>query len=123
MADQVELIIQLPRGSSVDRQLRENPPDSVASGRVVLEHLPADEEGRLLPPRAGEIVLSVLSPEALAREADQTRQVIERADEAGWPVVVLVEAAEELRGDEHAAVLDAAGETHRVVILRIMSGA
>jgi len=125
MGDDVELIIQLPRGSSVDRQLRAERWASRTRGRIVLEHLPADQEGRLLPQRAGEVVLSVLSPEALPREADNVRQVIrraDRADEAGGPLVVLVEAAAELRDEELAAVLDAAGQTRRIVILRIMAG-
>jgi len=120
MADDVELIIQLPRDSVVDRHLREDPPLSVASGRVVIERLPADAEGRVLPPPAGEVVLSVLSPEALSREADQVRQVIRGAAADGEPLVVVVEAAEELREDELAAVLDAAARTRRVVLLRVL---
>ena len=36
------------------------------------------------------------------------------------PLVVVVEAAEQLRQDELAAVLDAAGHTSRAVILRII---
>lgn len=123
MADDVELIIQVPRASAVDRQLREDPPPSVASGRVVIERLPADAEGRVLPPAAGEVVLSVLSPEALAREADQVRQVIKRAAADGAPIVVVVEAAEELRDDELAAVLDSAARTRRVVLLRVLGSA
>ncbi len=122
MADDVELILQVPRDSTVDRHLREDPPLSVASGRVVIERLPADAEGRLLPPAAGEVVLSVLSPEALAREADQVRQVIKRAAADGEPLVVVVEAAGELREDELAALLDAAARTRRVMLLRILAG-
>lgn len=120
MADDVELIIQLPRDSAVDRHLREDPPPSVASGRIVVERLPADAEGKVLPPPAGEVVLSVLSPEALSREADQVRQVIKRAAADGEPLVVVVQAAEELREDELAAVLDAAARTRRVVLLRVL---
>ena len=120
MAEEVALIIQLPRGSAVDRQLREDPPPSVSSGRAVIERLPADTEGRLLPPPAGEVVLSVLSPEALSREAEQVRQVIKQAAADGGPLVVLVRAAEELREDEIAAVLDAAVRTRRVVLLRVL---
>ena len=36
------------------------------------------------------------------------------------PLVVVVEAAEELREDELAPVLEAAGHTPRAVILRVM---
>jgi hypothetical protein len=123
MAEEVGLIIQVPRASAVDRQLREDPPPSVSSGRAVVERLPADTEGRLLPPSAGEVVLSVLSPEALSREAEQASQVIKQAAADGEPLVVLVRAAEELREDEIAAVLDAAVHTQRVVLLRVLGGA
>jgi hypothetical protein len=123
MADDVELIIQLPRDGSVDRHLREDPPLSLASGRVVLEHLPADSEGRILPPPVGEVILSVLSPEALSREAEQVRRLIEQAGAAGEPIVVQVQAAEELRDDELAAILDAAAHTRRVVILQVLGSA
>jgi hypothetical protein len=120
MADDVELIIQVPRESGLDRHLRADPPQSVASGRVVIERLPAGPDGRVAPPPAGEVVLSVLSPEALSREADQVRQVIKRAAADGEPLVVVVQAAEELRDDELAAVLDAAARTRRVVLLRVL---
>jgi hypothetical protein len=123
MAEEVGLIIQVPRASAVDRQLGEDPPPSVSSGRAVVERLPADTEGRLLPPSAGEVVLSVLSPEALSREAEQASQVIKQAAADGEPLVVLVRAAEELREDEIAAVLDAAVHTQRVVLLRVLGGA
>jgi hypothetical protein len=121
MADDVELIIQLPRDGAVDRHLREDPPLSLTGGRVVLEHLPADSEGRILPPLVGEVILSVLSPEALSREADQVERLIKQAGAAGEPLVIQVEAAEELRDDELAAILDAAARTKRVVILRVLA--
>ncbi len=120
MADDVELIIQVPRDSAVDRQLREDPPRSVTSGRAVVERFPADAEGRILPPAAGEVVLSVLSPEALSRAGGQVRLVIERAAADGEPLVVVVQVAEELRDDELAAVMRAARYTRRVVLLRVL---
>lgn len=121
MADDVELIIQVPRDSAVDRHLREDPPPSLADGRAVLERLPANAEGRLLPPPVGEVVLSFLSPEALSREAEQVSHVIEQAAADGDPIVILVQVAEELREDELAAVLDAAVHTRRVVLLRVLA--
>jgi hypothetical protein len=119
MADDVELIIQVPRGSAVEHQLRDDPPRDVASGRVMVERLPADAGGRILPPEAGEVVLSVLSPEAL-REPERITRVIKAAATDGEPLVVLVEVAEELRDDELTAVLAAADRTHRIVLLRIL---
>jgi hypothetical protein len=121
--DEPELIIQLPLGSSVDQHLDAAPPEAVTSGRAVLEHLPAGPGGRLLDPAAGEVVLSVLSPEALAREPGEVQRAIRLAEGHGEPLVVIVQAAEQLRDEELAAVLDAAAETNGVVILRILGGA
>jgi hypothetical protein len=123
MADQPRLIIQLPRGGAVDRQLSGQRPQSVAGGEVVVEVGPTDAEGRLEAPSAGQVVLSLPSPEALEREAAEVRRVIGQAGTGVEPLVVVVEAAEELREDELAAVLDAAGHTSRAVILRIIRDA
>lgn len=120
--DRAELIIQLPRGSSVDVHLQEEPPASIADSRVVLEHLPVDDDGKLLPPRAGEIVLRVPSPEGLRRERQAILDEVVAAAEDGGPLVVLVEGAEYLRDDEIDAVLGAAEATKRVLILRILEG-
>jgi hypothetical protein len=111
------LIVQLPRGSAVERNWAGELPPSIASGRVVLEHFAG--EG---PPEAGEVVLSVLSPEAL-RDQQQVCDVIGEAPDEGGPLVVIVEAAEYLREDELAAVLDAADRTSRPVILRVLANA
>jgi Zn-dependent M28 family amino/carboxypeptidase len=123
MAHQPRLIVQLPRGSAVDRQLSAQPPQSVASGEVVVEVGATDPEGQLEPPAAGQVVLSLPSPEALAREAAEVRRVIGQAGTGVEPLVIVVEAAEELRQDELAAVLDAAGHTSRAVILRVIRDA
>jgi hypothetical protein len=119
MTDDVALIIQLPAGSVVDRQLELDPPPSVASGRAVIERVTADVEGTIQPPEAGQVVLSFLSPEDLRREAEQVRQEI-RPGDGSEPPVVVVEVAEELREDELAALLQAADEAGRVVILCIL---
>ena len=66
------------------------------------------------------MVLSVPSPEALGREAGEVRRVIAGAQKGVEPLVVVVEAAEELRDDELAAVLEAAGHASRPVILRVL---
>jgi hypothetical protein len=117
------LIIQVPLGSEVDRRLRAQAPSAVASREVVLESLPADAAGYLEPPDVGEVVLSVPSPETLSREADDVRRVITKAGPGTEPLFVLVEAAEELRDEELAAVVDAAERTSRPVILRIIRDA
>jgi hypothetical protein len=120
MASQPRLIIQLPGGGAVDRQLSVQAPPSIASGEVVVEIGPTDAEGDLEAAAAGQVVLSVPSPEALARQASEVREVIARAGTGVEPLVVVVEAAEELREDELAAMLEAAGHTSRAVILRII---
>jgi hypothetical protein len=120
--DEAELIIQLPRDSSVAQTVREDPPASLTDSRVVLEHLPADEDGRLLPPAAGEVLATVPSPEGLRRQANEILTAAIEAEEDGGPLVVLVEGAEYLRDNEIAPVLEAAAATKRVVILRILQG-
>jgi hypothetical protein len=121
-SDTPELVIQVPRGSAVQRQLAEQPPAGVASGEAVVETAATDAEGNLEALAAGEIVLSVPSPEAL-RDADEVHRVIADAGTGVEPLVIVVEAAEELRDDELAAVLGATGHTSRAVILRIIRGA
>jgi hypothetical protein len=120
MAHEPSLIIQVPRDGAVHRQLREQPPSSFDGGDVVVEAAATDAEGNLEAASAGEVVLSVPSPEALARQADEVRRVIARAGVGDEPLVIVVEAAEELREDELAAVLAAAEHTARAVILRVM---
>ena len=78
--------------------------------------------GRLGPLEAGEIVMSVLSPEALRAQAE-VRDVIRQAPAEHEPLVIIVEAAEELREDELAVVVDAAERAHRRVIIRLMADA
>ena len=122
MTSDAVVIVQLPRGGAVDRYLRTYPPPGVASGQVVVEPVPAEPDGRLGPLEAGEVVMSVLSPEGLTRDQQQVRDVIRAAPDAG-PLVIIVEAAEELREDELAVVVDAAARARRDVVVRVMAGA
>jgi hypothetical protein len=119
MAEDDPLIIQVAEGAAVERRLRDDPPPSVADGAAVLAAGPADDRGRLEPPAAGQVVLSVPSPEALARQADDVRRVIDEAGDGTEPLVIVVEAADELREDELGPVVDAARRSRRSVILRI----
>jgi hypothetical protein len=86
----------------------------------VVEAGPTDAEGNLEAPAAGQVVLSLLSPEALELEASEIRRVIGQAGTGVEPLVVVVEAAEELREGELAALLSAASHASRAVILRII---
>lgn len=117
------LIVQLPPHGALDRNLQTDPPPSLTRGQVVLDHVPRDTDGRLPPPEAGEIVLSVPSPEELRREAYQIQDIIRDAPDKHEPLVIIVEAAEWLREEELAAVLDAAADAQRPVIIRVMADA
>jgi hypothetical protein len=119
MPENVDLIVQLPTGSAIDRNLREDPPYSVTSGRVVVERIQPGPEGTIEPPDADQVLLSFLSPEDLRRETDQIRQEIS-PDDGSEPPVVVIEVAEYLREDELSPLLQAAAEAKRVVILCIL---
>lgn len=117
------LILQVPRGSRLAQALEETPPAAVVSGSAIVEFGPADSDGNLEPPLAGRVVLSVPSPETLAREPDEVRRVLTHAADTSEPLVIVVEDAEELRDDELAAVIDAAASTRSPMILRVIRGA
>jgi hypothetical protein len=123
MALKPSLVIQVPRGSAVDRQFEADTLPSVDSGEAVIEVGPTDAEGNLEASAAGQVVLSLPSPEALEREAGQVRRVIAHAGTGVEPLIVEVEAAEELRENELAALLDATRHASRAVILRIVRDA
>jgi hypothetical protein len=123
MADDPRLILEVARGSAVERQLGADAPRAVADGAVAVVAGPADAAGVLEPPAAGKVVLSVPSPEALTREPDEVRRVIAEAGTGTEPLVVVIEAAEELRDDELAVILDAAGRSSRPVIVRVLRDA
>jgi hypothetical protein len=128
MTSQVVLLVQIPRGGALDRNVAANPPPSVIDGRAVIEHLPAEpgpdsSTPSLGLPRAGEVVLSVPSPEALGREPQEVERVIRGAGEGDQPLVIIVDAAEELREDELVVVVAAAAGAARPVILRVLADA
>ena len=120
MAFEQRLIIEVPQDGPVERQLRRDRPGAIASGEAVVEAGPTDEQGNLEAPGAGQLVYSVPSPEALPREADEIRDVLQRAGTGTEPLVIEVEAAEELRAEELAVVLRAAERASRPAILRIV---
>lgn len=120
MSSDVVLILQIPAGGPLDDQLVDTPPATLAGPDVVVERGPTDSEGVLEPPVAGQVVLSVPSPEALRRQADELAQLIDAAGTSTEPIVVVVEAAEVLRDDELAAVAAAARRAQRPVILRVI---
>jgi hypothetical protein len=114
------VILQLGSGSEVSVQLAADPPASIAEGRVVVEHELPDPDGNIEPPHDAEIVLSVPSPEDFRRDPDRVKRVIAEAGTGTEPLVIVVEAATELRDDELAPVLEAAPHSERAVIVRII---
>jgi hypothetical protein len=120
MANPVRVIVQLARDGAVDRYLRAEPPPTLASDEVVLDHIEVAPPGDIGPPEAGDVVMSVLSPEGL-RDAQEVRDAVGQAAAGDEAVTIVVRAADELREDELAVVLDAARRAGRLVILRIMS--
>ena len=80
----------------------------------------ADERGNLEPPLAGEVVITLPAPEALQRQADDVRRVLDEAGTGTEPLVIVVEVAEELVEDELAPVAAAARRAPRPVILRVI---
>jgi hypothetical protein len=119
VAEQPTLIIQVPRDSAIERQLRAEPPPAIAGEDVLVQTGPTDEEGNL-EELAGEIVMSVPSPQELARRSDDVERVLRGAGGGAAPLVVVVEAAEELQEDEAAPVVAAARRARRPVILRVV---
>jgi hypothetical protein len=117
------LVLQLPRGGALDRELRAAAPPRVAGGDVVIEGLPKEAGGELKAPDVGQVVLSLPSPEALERESETVRRVIDEAGTGVEPLVVEVEVAEHLREEELAPLLDAAMRSPRAVILRVLRDA
>jgi hypothetical protein len=120
MAYEPKLIIEIPGGGAIERQLVENPPPPVGTGLVVVEVGATDAHGNLEPPAAGEVVLSVPSPAALTRDPGAVRRVVDHAGTGVEPLVVEIEAAEGLTEAELKLVLDAAERTDRPVIVRVI---
>ena len=123
MATGPRLIVQVPRGGAVDRQFSSLKHHWVQDRKIVVEAGPTDAAGDLVAPDAGKVVLSVPSPETLAREREEVLHVLEQAGSSVVPLVVVVEAAEELRDEELRAVLEAAEHSSQPVILRIIRDA
>ena len=88
---------------------------------MVVETGVTDADGNLEPPLAGEVVLTLPAPEALARQADDVRRVLDGPGTGTEPLVIVVEAAEEFLDEELAPVVAAAARAPRQpVILRVI---
>ena len=104
----------------MERQLREQPPPAARGDDVVVDVGVADADGNLEPPLAGEVVITLPAPEALRRQVDDVRRVLDEAGTGIEPLVILIEAAEVFREEELAPVVAAADRAPRPVILRVI---
>lgn len=111
------LIIEIAEGTALERSLRA---DFAERPEVVIVGLAPEAPGDLVVPQAGQVVLSVPSPEALAAEPNEIRRIIDRAGGGTEPLVIAVEEAESLREEELRPLLDATRDARRSVILRVM---
>ena len=103
------VVVLVPRDSRAHHALRDDPPPSVAGGAVVVTPVtPVGTTSRIEPPATGHVVFSLPSPEVLLRDADDVRRAVDLAPPGAEPVVVLLEAADALR-EEHLALLVEAG--------------
>jgi hypothetical protein len=114
------LIIQVPHGSNVERQLREDPPPALGTIDVLIQTGATDDQGVLEPPIGGEIVLSVTSPESLERQREDVQRVIRQAGTGNEPLVIVVQAGETFRQEDLEPVVAAASRASRPVILRVI---
>jgi hypothetical protein len=119
MAEEPALIIQVPRGSAIERQLHDRRPASLTADDVLVQTGPTDARG-VLEEMGGEVVLGLAAPEELARQAAEVARVLDRAGSGQAPLVVVVQAGEELLDEQATPIVDAARRARRPVILRII---
>jgi hypothetical protein len=119
MADEPTLIVQVPLGSAIERQLRDEPPPPFRTDEVLVQTGATDDQGTL-EELAGEVVFSVPSPQELPRQGDDLHRVLRAPGTGTSPLVIVVEAAEVLQDEEAAVVLAAARNAPRPVILRVI---
>jgi hypothetical protein len=114
------LIVQVPRQGKLEASLKEAAPHGVPAGAFVVEAGNTDEHGVLEALEVGEVVLSVPSPEALTRDPAAVRHVIADAGPGNAPLVIEIEAAEELTGEELALLVQTAEQSPRPVLVRVV---
>jgi hypothetical protein len=119
VADEPTLIIQVPRDSAIEQQLHERPPASLRSDDVLVQTGPTDARG-VLEEMAGEVVLALPAPQELGRHAADLKRVLHEAGSGTAPLVIVIDAGEELLEEEAAPLIGAARAARRPVILRII---
>jgi hypothetical protein len=119
VTEQPTLIIQVPSGSAIERQLRDSPPTALDGHDVIVQTGPTDARG-VLEEMGGDVVLALPAPQELGRRAAELKRVLDQAGSGTAPLVVVVQAAEELHETQAAPLVGAARAAHRPVILRII---
>jgi hypothetical protein len=119
VAEQPNLIIQVPRGSAIEKQLHDQPPASLTADDVLVQTGPTDARG-VLEALAGEVVLALPAPEGLRRHAAELKRLLDDAGTGTAPLVVVIDAGEELLEEEVAPLVAAARTAHRMVMLRVI---
>ena len=109
-------------GSRLESQLRGNPPSLVREGSVSLDPVapPSSGAATIEPPSPGQVVYALPGPEGLVRERQELHDAIGGAPHGVEPLVIVVEAGNELRDDELEAAVNAADATSRPVILTVL---
>jgi hypothetical protein len=119
MVEAPTLLIQVPRGSAIERQLHDRRPASLSADDVVVQTGPTDGSG-VLEGMAGAVVLALPAPEELGRHAAELGHVLDQAGPGTAPLVVVIEAGEELLEEQAAPLVGAARAARRPVILRVI---
>jgi hypothetical protein len=116
------LIIRVRQGSRIESQLRDDPPSLAREGSVSLDPVAPPNSGAaaIEPPSPGQVVYALPSPEGLVRERQELHDAISGAPHGIEPLVILIEAGNELRDDELEAAVYAADTTSRPVILTVL---
>jgi hypothetical protein len=86
---------------------------------VLVQTGPTDALG-VLEGLPGDVVLALAAPEGLRRHATEVGRVLDQAGSGTAPLVVVIEAGEELLEEELAPLVRAARTARRTVILRIV---
>ena len=116
---EANVIFQVPRGSAIERQLRDDPPQVFRGDAVLVETGPTDEQGNL-EALAGQTVLAVPSFGELERQVDGLRHLLHQAGTGTQPLVILVGAAELIAEQLATAVVEAARDAPRPVFVRVI---
>ncbi len=119
MTDNPSLILQVPRGSAIERQLREARPAALAGDNVLVQTGPTDDLGNL-EALGGDVVLTVPSLLELERQADEFSKVLRHAEAGGDPLVIVVGAAEQVEDSQAEIIAAAMKRARRPVFLRII---